>query len=85
MATYQEQIERNRKQREEREKAEAERKASQLGPEQIKLWRTVLAQMVGPFAHVMPEAMVQQFRDRIQERLDKEHTAAEQRSTEEKS
>ena len=64
MATYQQQLERLRYQREAREKAEAERKANQLTPEQIKHWRLVLCRIVGPGAMLIPDATVQEFRDR---------------------
>jgi DNA-binding FadR family transcriptional regulator len=77
MATYQEQIERLRLAREAKEKAEAELLAKQMTPEQIKNFRQVLAHMVGPYAYFMPDAMVQEFRDRIQERLNAEAVAAD--------
>jgi hypothetical protein len=60
MATYQEQIERLRKQREQREKA------AQLSKEQVEHWRIVLANMSIPFAMTMPAEMIQEFRDRMQ-------------------
>jgi sugar-specific transcriptional regulator TrmB len=69
MATYQEQLERLRKRREEKERADAEREAQKLSPEQVANWRQVLLRVVGPYALIMPEAMVQEFRDRIQERV----------------
>ena len=70
MATYQEQIEKLRIAREAREKVEAENKARQLSPEQIKNWRQVLVQVVGPFALIMPESMVHDLRDLYQKRID---------------
>jgi hypothetical protein len=48
VATYQEQLDKLQRQREEREKAETESKARQLTPEQIKHWRMVLVNVVGP-------------------------------------
>ncbi len=66
MATYQEQIERNRRKKEMRARNDAEDAAKKLSPEQIKNWRDVLYHMVGPYALVMPEEMVQEFRDRFQ-------------------
>lgn len=72
MATYQEQIEKRRREKEEREKAEAENKARQLTPDQVSHWRLVLANMGIPFAMSMPETMVQNFRDLIQIRLNAE-------------
>ena len=72
MATYQEQLARRKAEREAKEKLEAERKARALSPEQIENWRKALTEIVGPFALVMPESMVQEFRDLIQQRLDRE-------------
>ena len=69
MATYQEQLERYRAAREAKEKAEAERKARMLSPEQIKNWRGVLFRIVGPYAHIMPDEMVQEFKDRFAQQL----------------
>ena len=66
MATYQEQIERNRLKAEMRKRKDAEDAAKKLSPEQIKNWREVLIHMVGPYALVMPEEMVQEFKDRFQ-------------------
>jgi DNA-binding GntR family transcriptional regulator len=82
MATYQEQIERLRLAREAKEKAEAERLAKQMTPEQIKNFRQVLAHMVGPYAYIMPDAMVEEFRDRIQDRINAECAAADSRTKE---
>lgn len=75
MATYQEQIERHRREREAKEKTEIERKAKQLTPEQIKNWRGVLSHIVGPFAFVMSEEMVRHFHDVIQAKLSKDDHA----------
>lgn len=72
MATYQEQLAKRAAEREAKAKAEAERVANQLNPEQIKMWRQVLVQFVGPFALIMPEPMVQEFRDRFQKRINRE-------------
>jgi hypothetical protein len=73
MATYQEQLERLRREREAKEKAEAERLAKQMTPEQIKNWRGILMNMgLGPYALIMPEEMVQEIRDRIQDRINAE-------------
>lgn len=69
MATYQEQLARLRKQREEREKFEAEQRAKQLSPEQVAHWRIVLANMGIPFAMSMSEDMIQKFKDGIQARI----------------
>lgn len=69
MATYQEQIEANRRKREAREKADAERKAKELTPDQVRHWRDVLGYMGVPFAHSMPVEMVQQFKDAMQTRI----------------
>ena len=66
MATYQEQLEKYRKLNEEKKRAEAEK----LSPEQIKNWREMLVQYVGPFAHIMPEEMIYEFRTLFQKRLD---------------
>ena len=73
MATYQEQLERMRIEREAKEKIEAERKASQLSPDQVSHWRLVLANMGIPFAMSMPVEMVQRFRDGIQARINAEY------------
>lgn len=75
MATYQEQIRRRAVEREAKEKAEAERLANQMTPEQIKNWRQILLHMVGPFALLMEDEMVQEFRDRIQARVHEELNA----------
>lgn len=69
MATYQQQLERLRLQREAKEKAEAEEKARLLTPDQIKHWRLVLANMGVPMAMSMPDSWVQKFKDRIQDRI----------------
>lgn len=69
MATYQEQIEKRRLEKEAKAKADAER---HLSPDQVANWRLVLANMGVPFAMTMPEAMVQKFRDGIQARINKE-------------
>lgn len=79
MATYQEQLERLRREREAREKADAENKARQMTPEQIKNWREVLVRVVGPFAYVMPETMVREFRDRIQRDINTQFPDKEQK------
>ena len=75
MATYQEQIERRRLEREAKEKAEADAKAKQLSPEQVAHWRLVLAHMGVPFAMSMPVEMVQRFRDALQARINAEYPA----------
>ena len=72
MATYQEQIERNRLKAEMRKRKDAEDAAKKLTPEQIKNWRMVLAQMGIPFAMSIPEEMVNAFKDGIQQRLEHE-------------
>lgn len=72
MATYQEQLARRVAEREAREKAEAERKAAQMSPDQIANWRIVLRNMGIPFASVMPDATVQRFRDAFQARINAE-------------
>lgn len=86
MATYQEQLDRLRQQREAREKAEAERKALEMTPDQITNWRGILRHMVGPYALIMPDSMVQEFRDRFQDRINDELSvaAASSESTKEK-
>lgn len=66
MATYQEQIEKARREKEAKAKAAEAAKAAQLSPEQIEHWRLVLANMGVPFAMSMPESYVQRFRDAIQ-------------------
>ena len=71
MATYQEQIERRRLEREAKEKDAAERKAL-LSSDQVSNWRLVLLNMGIPLAMSMPESMVQQFRDNIQARINRE-------------
>lgn len=73
MATYQEQLAKLTAEREAREKAEAERKASLLTPDQVSHWRLVLANMGIPFAMSMPEHMVQRFKDGIQAKLTAEY------------
>lgn len=40
-----------------------------LTPEQIKNWRHVMAQMIGPIALIMPDEKVQAFRDMMQCKL----------------
>ena len=70
MATYQEQIERRRIEREAKEKAEAERLARQLSPEQIKNWRQVLALTpIGPAAYIIPSDLVQAIYEKFQREL----------------
>ena len=71
MATYQEQIERNRLKAEMRKRKDAENAAKKLSPEQIKNWRQVLANMGIPFAMSMPDEMVQKFKDGIQSKLER--------------
>lgn len=78
MATYQEQLDKLRQQREAKEKAEAERLAGQLSPKQMKNWREVLVRIVGPYALIMPEAMVQEFRDRFNASLKGSRSGDEQ-------
>lgn len=82
MATYQEQLDRLRREREAKEKAEAERLAKLMTPEQIKNFRGVLAHMVGPYAYIMPDAMVEEFRDRIQDRINAECVPPDSRARE---
>ncbi len=72
MATYQQQLDRLRAQKEAKAKAEAEAKARQLSPDQVAHWRLVLANMGIPLAMSMPEEMVQQFRDAVQARINRE-------------
>jgi hypothetical protein len=72
MATYQQQLEKLRLQKEAKAKAEAEAKARQLTPDQVAHWRLVMVNMGVPFAMSMPESIVQEFRDRIQLRLNAE-------------
>ena len=67
MATYQEQIERRRLEREAKEKAEA------LNASQVDNWRIVLANMGIPFARSMPAEMVQRFRDALQAKINAEY------------
>lgn len=76
MATYQEQIEKRRLEREAKEKAEA---ASKLSPDQVAHWRLVLANMGIPFAMSMPVDMVQRFRDGLQARINAEYPSPPQR------
>ena len=76
MATYQEQLEKIRSQKETKAKAEAEEQARLLSPEQVGHWRIVLANMGIPFARSMPAEMVQRFRDAIQARIDGEHPSS---------
>ncbi len=66
MATYQEQIERRRLEKEAKEKAEA---AAKLSPDQASHWRLVLANMGVPFAMSMPIELVQRFRDALQVKI----------------
>jgi hypothetical protein len=66
MATYQEQIERRRL---EKERDEAQKK---MTADQVANWRGVLSRMGIPFAASMPEEMVLRFRDAFQERLNRE-------------
>ena len=73
MATYQEQIARGQREKEAKEKADAEEKTKQLSPEQVRNWRLVLVHMGVPFAMSMPETMVQQFRDALQDRINVEY------------
>ncbi len=41
-----------------------------LTPEQIANWREVLCSMIGPYALIMPDADIQQYRDQMQARAD---------------
>lgn len=69
MATYQEQIAKRAAEREARERAEAERQATKLSPDQLTHWRLIMANMGVPFAGMLPDAFVQRFRDAIQARI----------------
>ena len=66
MATYQEQLDRLRREKEEKAKAE------ELNAKQIDNWRGVLANMGVPFARSMPVELVQRFRDAMQTRINDE-------------
>jgi len=44
-------------------------KQEKLTPEQIKNWREVLVSMIGPYARIMPEELVQKWRDRFQTKV----------------
>lgn len=74
MATYQEQLERLRREKEEKAKAE------ELSAKQIDNWRGVLAHMGIPFARSMPVEMVQRFRDALQGRVNAEFGSSESHS-----
>lgn len=84
MATYQEQIARRAQERAALEKAEADRQAAILSPEQVRHWRLVLANMGIPFAMSLPSEVVQRFKDRIQERLDSLDTTSSESPHKEK-
>lgn len=73
MATYQQQLDKLRLQREAKERAEAASEAAQLSPDQVAHWRLVLANMGIPFAMSMPVDMVQRFRDGLQARVNAEY------------
>lgn len=82
MATYQQQLDKLRLQREAKEKAEAAREATKLSPDQVTHWRGVLSYMGVPFAMSMPESIVQQFRDGLQARINAEFKQGEPQSHE---
>ena len=42
----------------------------QLTPEQVQNWRQVLCGIIGPYALIMPVAIVQRMRDRFQRIVD---------------
>lgn len=44
--------------------------SDKLTPEQIKNWRSVLYGMFGPYALIMPENQINQFRDKYQKEAD---------------
>jgi len=44
---------------------------NKLSPEQIENWRNVLVSFVGPYALIMPEEQINEFRDRFQSKIDK--------------
>jgi DNA-binding transcriptional regulator YiaG len=69
MATYQEQIANAKRAKEAKAKAEAERAAQELSPEQVKNWREALALTIGPYAHVMHEDYVRALHAAFRERL----------------
>ena len=70
MATYQEQLDRLRKQRGAKEKVEEERKANALSHEQIKNWRNALALTpIGIAAYYLPDEMIQALRDKFNQEL----------------
>lgn len=41
-----------------------------LSPEQIQNWRKALVLILGPYALIMPDELVQKFRDKMQKELD---------------
>lgn len=41
-----------------------------LTPEQMQNWRKLLVGIVGPYALIMPEAQIQEFRGKIQDKAD---------------
>ena len=43
-----------------------------LTPEQIKNWRKILYQSMGPYALIMDEYEVQRYRDEMQEKINEE-------------
>lgn len=45
--------------------------SEKLTPEQIKNWRGVLSMTIGPYAHLMPDADVQKYRDRLQSKINR--------------
>ena len=46
-----------------------ENSEEKLTPEQIKNWRQVLVGMIGPYAMIMPDEMVQKLRDKMQKEV----------------
>lgn len=52
-------------------KQEPEKVPGILSPEQIMNWRRVLSLQFGPIAYILPDAEIQEFRDKMQEETNK--------------
>lgn len=49
----------------------------ELTPEQIRNWRNLLVDMIGPYALIAPVEVIQMYRDRMQEQVNQLPDASE--------
>jgi hypothetical protein len=47
-----------------------ERQEEKLTPKQIENWRRILCMMIGPYALMMTDEQIQQYRDQMQKKLE---------------